>query len=425
MGIVLKIWHEKHWGFQALQVSALILFLMFLLNIGVATTATFTDSAEYSRFETQWPKTDFSRSSVSIGEILSGGPPKDGIPAIDHPYFVNQKEADAWLDLREPVIVLEVNHQVRAYPLQILIYHEIVNDTVGRLPVAVTFCPLCNAAIVFDRRIPDKNSSTKERILDFGTTGKLRKSDMVMYDRQTESWWQQFVGEAIIGELTGTVLKQLPAAIVSYQDFKTTFPAAMVLSRDTGHSRPYGRNPYRGYDSITDRPFLFNDPVDKRLPAMERVLGISISSSPESITHKIYPLSILENIPVLNDEVNTQPIVIFSKQGMLSVLDNTQIKDSHTIPAAKAYDRRISGRTLHFVNIDGNIFDSQSNSQWNLFGKAIAGPMTEKQLRSVDGGVHFAFAWLAFQPDSIIYREETPQSTTLNTKPKSVRISDQ
>lgn len=422
MRIILKIWHKKYWGVQFFQVSTLILFLF---DINVATPANFTDSEEYSGFEIQWPRTDFSRRSVSIKEILSGGPPKDGIPAIDHPYFVNQKEADTWLDLREPVIVLEINQQARAYPLQILIYHEIVNDTVGGLPVAITFCPLCNAAIVFDRRIPAKNSLAKERILDFGTTGKLRKSDMVMYDRQTESWWQQFVGEAIIGELTGTMLKQVPAAIVSYQDFKTGFPAARVLSRNTGHSRPYGRNPYRGYDSITDRPFLFNDPVDKRLPAMERVLGISAPGNSENVAHKIYPLSALENTPVLNDKINRLPVVVFSKQGMLSVLDNGQIKNSRTIPAAKAYNRQIDGQTLHFLFQDKKIIDQETRSLWNIFGKAISGPMAGKQLRSVDGGVHFAFAWLAFQPDSIIYREETPQSTTLNIKPKSVRISDQ
>ena len=413
-----RIRRNKHWGFQVLGTSALTLFLVLILDIDVGKTANFMDNSRSTAFASQWPKTDFSRSSVSIEEILSGGPPKDGIPAIDHPYFINQKEADTWLDLREPVIVLEINHQARAYPLQILIYHEIVNDTVGGLPVAITFCPLCNAAIVFDRRIPGGDATDKKlvRTLDFGTTGNLRKSDMVMYDRQTESWWQQFVGEAIIGELTGTVLKQLPAAIVSYQDFKTTFPSAMVLSRDTGHSRPYGRNPYRGYDSITDRPFLFDDPVDKRLPAMERVLGISISGNSESITHKIYPLSVLEKIPVLNDRINELLIAIFSKEGMLSVLDNAQIKDSRTIPAAKAYDRRLNSKILHFIYEDNKIFDKETHSQWNLFGKAIEGPMTGKQLRSVDGGVHFAFAWLAFQPNSIIYQEKGPQPTPSNAK---------
>ena len=143
----------------------------------------------------EWPRTDFTQHTVLFEEIESGGPPKDGIPAIDRPRFVSQKEAARWLDAREPVIVFEHRGEARAYPLQILMFHEIVNDTVGSTPVAVTFCPLCNASIVFDRRLDGA-------VLDFGTTGKLRKSDLVMYDRQTESWWQQFTGKGIVDRET-------------------------------------------------------------------------------------------------------------------------------------------------------------------------------------------------------------------------------
>ena len=144
-------------------------------------------------FSTWGWKTNFEKHSVPYEEILSGGPPKDGIPAVDNPKFVSQKEADKWLKNIEPVVVVEHKGEARAYPLQILTWHEIVNDQLNGLPVSVTFCPLCNAAIAFDRRLDG-------RLLDFGTTGKLRNSDLVMYDRQTESWWQQFTGEAIIGD---------------------------------------------------------------------------------------------------------------------------------------------------------------------------------------------------------------------------------
>ena len=164
------------------------------------------------QFGDEW-KTDFSRHTVPLDEIVSGGPPKDGIPAIDHPMFVAVHEADRWLGQREPVVVVRLGDETKAYPLQILIWHEIVNDVVGATPVAVTYCPLCNTALAFDRRLDG-------RVLDFGTTGRLRYSDLVMYDRQTESWWQQATGEAIVGSLAGAELTFIPAPLVSWKTVK-------------------------------------------------------------------------------------------------------------------------------------------------------------------------------------------------------------
>ena len=165
-------------------------------------------AADPSVWRHEWPWTDFSRTSVEFDEILSGGPPKHGIPAIDWPRFIDLAEVAGYRDFRieptEPVVGVTVNGEMRAYPLSILMWHEIVNDDLGGVPISVTFCPLCNAEVVFDRRLDD-------RVLDFGTTGKLRNSDLVMYDRQTESWWQQFLGEAIVGELLGKRLAVLPA----------------------------------------------------------------------------------------------------------------------------------------------------------------------------------------------------------------------
>ncbi len=204
--------------------------------------------------------TDFSRRNVSLAEFQSGGPPRDGIPAIDRPKFVDVEAADVWMADREPVILVEHGGETRVYPIQILIWHEIVNDEIGGTPVAATFCPLCNTAIVFDRRVAGET-------LDFGTTGKLRNSDLVMYDRQTQSWWQQFGGKALVGRHAGERLEQLPARIVGWGEARRTFPAARVLSRDTGHSRDYGQNPYEGYDDVDTPPFFAaaNDD-DGRLP---------------------------------------------------------------------------------------------------------------------------------------------------------------
>ncbi|GMQ95964.1 MAG: DUF3179 domain-containing protein [Gammaproteobacteria bacterium] len=340
----------------------------------------------------EWPNTDFDNTLVDLREILSGGPPKDGIPPIDDPKFDSVGEADKWLNPREPVAVVSIDGETRAYPIQILIWHEIVNDSIAGVPVSVTFCPLCNSTIVFDRR-------SDGEILDFGTTGRLRKSNLVMYDRQTESWWQQFDGKAIVGKKAGTVLDRVPASIVAYEDFRSAYPDSRVLSRRTGYSRAYGNNPYRGYDSIDDQPFLFFDPTDPRLPPMERALNVSIGN-----THKLYPFSVFEKVPVINDQVEDMPVVVFSRRGTLSALDDSVIADSRQVPSATAYDRRLDGKVMSFEMRDGYVVDRQSGTRWNLFGTGIDGPLSGRQLEPAPGGVHFAFAWLAFNPESQIYQ---------------------
>ena len=344
----------------------------------------------------EFPKTDFDNRIVDLSEIMSGGPPRDGIPAVDEPRYVPVADADEWLEPDEPVIAVEIDGEARAYPLQILIWHEIANDTLGGTPIAVTFCPLCNSAIVFDRRLDGE-------VLDFGTTGRLRLSDLVMYDRQTETWWQQLIGTALIGEHAGRTLIRLPATIVSWRDFRTAFADATVLSRETGHSRPYGSNPYAGYDSST-QPFLFQDTPDPRLPAMERVLHVAAGGA-----ERIYPFGAFTDEPVINDEVGGEPVVVMSRTGTLSVLDEPRIADSRRIPSAAAYSRRLDDRILEFELRDGKIVDASTGSVWSLFGEAVEGPLAGSQLTPLSRGEHFAFAWLAFHPDADVYGASTPR----------------
>ena len=212
----------------------------------------------------EWPNTDFSRHSVDLAEIMSGGPPKDGIPSIDDPEFAPVSEVTDLADT-EPVIGVTVNGEARAYPLGILTRHEIVNDTIGGVPVTVTYCPLCNSSIVFDRRVDG-------RVLDFGTTGKLRNSDLVMYDRQTESWWQQFSGQAIVGRMTGKTLKMLPSRQESFARFRARAPNGKVLVSNRPFRR-YGINPYVGYDSARV-PFLFRGDLPEGIAPMVRVVAV-------------------------------------------------------------------------------------------------------------------------------------------------------
>jgi hypothetical protein len=371
-------------------------YFLCLFLICVATYALIMESSVFAdselRKNIEWRKTDFSKSIVNIEEIESGGPPKDGIPSIDKPKFISIKQANQWLNSQEPVIVLTLGGQVRAYPLQILIYHEIVNDELVDIPVSITFCPLCNASIVFDRRVDGV-------VLDFGVTGKLRKSDMIMYDRQTESWWQQFTGKGIIGAYAGNTLKQIPASIVAYGDFRAAYPAGLVLSDETGYSRPYGKNPYKGYDHVGDYPFLFNGEIDKRLPAMERVLFVRHGEQ-----QRLYPFSLVKKLSVINDEIGDLKIAIFGKQGTLSVLDAGEIHKSRKIVSATAWSRQLDGQTLSFDFSDNQIRDTETGSHWNILGKAMTGSYAGRQLNKVDSGVHFAFAWLAFNPNSDIYQ---------------------
>lgn len=233
-----------------------------------------TARADPSEWRQLWPDTDFSRHEVAFSEIFSGGVEKDQIPAIDDPVFEPVSDA-AGLGDTEPVIGLTVNGDSRAYPLRILIWHEIVNDTVGGTPVSVTFCPLCNTAVVFDRRLDD-------RVLDFGTTGKLRNSDLVMYDRQTESWWQQFLGRGIVGEMTGKMLKVLPARLESWADFRSRAPQGKVLVPNEPGMRQYGANPYVGYDSLP-RPFLYDGAMPDGVPPLTRVVSFGDRSEGWSI----------------------------------------------------------------------------------------------------------------------------------------------
>lgn len=248
----------KHGFFRAAIVGTAILAVVGLFQLTVA-------EANPLRWGREWPNTDFSKRSIDLGEIFSGGPPKDGIPSIDKPKYVPVAKSNNLTDT-EPVIGLVINGKARAYPLRILTWHEIVNDQLGGIPVTVTYCPLCNSAIAFDRRLDGK-------ILDFGTTGKLRKSDMVMYDRQTESWWQQFLGEGIVGEMTGKTLKIIPSRLESFANFKKRAPEGEVLVPTHPGMRNYGANPYAGYDTAAF-PFLYQGDMPKGINPMVRVIVV-------------------------------------------------------------------------------------------------------------------------------------------------------
>ena len=343
-------------------------------------------------FSTSEWATDFTRRTIAWEDVVSGGPPKDGIPAIDDPTFEPVAAAAQWLSERDPVIVFAQAGDVRAYPLAILIWHEIVNDVVGGRPVAVTFCPLCNASIVFEREF-------QSQVLDFGTTGKLRNSDLIMYDRQTETWWQQFTGEGIVGQFAGAQLNFLPSQVISFADFAAEFPDGQVLVRPA-LNRSYGANPYSGYDT-SPRPFLFSGEVDARLPATERVAGVVLPG-----LVKAYPFTRVAQTGVINDAAGGLPLVVLHKVGTASALDAGAISAGRDVGSVAVFDRRHDGRTLTFIaNGDGTFTDNATGSTWNILGQAVAGELSGAQLTPLLAFDHFWFAWAAFHPETELYGE--------------------
>jgi hypothetical protein len=337
-------------------------------------------------------KTDFSRHSVPLREFIGGGPPRDGIPPIDQPRPVPIRAAESFLEDREPVLVAEVGGRARAYPVQILVWHEIVNDRLGGRPIAITYCPLCNSSLVFEREVDGVG------VLRFGTTGNLRNSDLVMWDDRTESWWQQLTGEAVVGRLTGRRLVVLPSQTLSWGDFKARYPDGDVLSRDTGYVRDYGHNPYVGYDEPNSQPFLLEQRADRRLPPKERVVAIK-----EQDGAIVVPFSRLARAPVAQVEADGVPVVVLYKRGVLSPLDNAAIGRSRDVGTAGTFDRRLHGRVLDFEPAGGGRYrDGQSGSSWDVTGRAVAGPLAGRRLRPVISDQQFWFALAAFLPDARI-----------------------
>jgi uncharacterized protein DUF3179 len=336
---------------------------------------------------------------VDPDEIVSGGPPPDGIPPIDNPRFERVPEVD-WLDHQEPVIVVEVADDARAYPLQVMTWHEIVNDEVGDTPISVTFCPLCNTAYAFVRPEVDGEVTT------FGTSGKLFNSNLVMYDRATDSYWPQALGIAVTGPLTGTRLERIPAQIVSWSEFQSAFPDGLVLSRDTGHQRDYGTNPYPGYDDVDNPPFLFEGEVDGRLAAVERVLGVEAGGEVYAFPYFRLEDDAVGGWAAVNDEVGNEAVVVLWRAGTVSALDAPTIAQSREVGAAAAFSRNLGSRMLTFEATNQGVVDRETGSTWTLFGRANHGPLAGQELAAVDAHDSFWFDWAAFHPNTRLWPGE-------------------
>lgn len=218
------------------------------------------------------------QAKIPTDEILSGGPPKDGIPAINFPKFLSADGAD-FLNSKDRVLGIVINGTAKAYPIRILNWHEIVNDKIDSEAFAITFCPLCGTGIAFSRKIAGKTTS-------FGVSGLLYNSDVLLYDRETESLWSQILQTSVTGELSGKKLTALPIQHTTWQSWKKQYPDTLVLSRNTGYNRDYDRDPYQGYEESRRLFFDISNPAPNHLHPKERVIGIEINGQ-----HKAYPYS--------------------------------------------------------------------------------------------------------------------------------------
>ncbi len=319
-----------------------------------------------------------------VGIVL----PPDTIPSIDAPQFVDIATADAYLEDAEPVVYLEIGDDVRAYPVQILIWHEIVNDVVGGEPVAVTYCPLCNSAVTYRRVIGDET-------VTFGTSGALYNSALVMYDRTTESLWTHYDGRAVIGVLTGVELEPISAPLLAWADFKEQFPNGIVLDRErTGARRDYGTNPYGGYDDVGSTPFLFRGDADARAELLRRVVGVVIGDDA-----KAWTLDGLANgeASVTTGELAGQDLVIFWKAGQASALDSSAISQGFDVGSVGVFDPEVDGRRLTFEASGSQFVDTETGSQWSITGRALEGELEGSQLTAVPHLDTFWFSWSSYR----------------------------
>jgi len=329
------------------------------------------ESTEFTIMETNGIK-----HLIPLDKIRGGGPPKDGIPSIDNPVFADV-QGSYFMSDSDTVIGLEINGEAKAYPLFILVWHEIVNDNVGGTPVAVTYCPLCYTNQVFERVIDGQE-------VEFGTSGKLYNSNLVMYDRLTESYWSQALGLAVKGELTGYQLNLIPFDVITWGDWKKLHPDTMIMTTDTGHIRSYATDPYGNY--YTEPRILF--PVehsDDRMHPKEIIIGFN-----QDNIYKAYKQNDIESNVIINDSIGEIPVMLISLYSENS----------------RAFERTINGMVLDFEYMDGKIFDSQTNSEWNYDGLSVSGEYQGEQLERMPIEPGFWFEWVAFHPQTLVYGDK-------------------
>lgn len=307
---------------------------------------------------------------------------RDAIPPIGTPKYTDVETANAWLTPDDLMIGYVDGDKALAYPARILNYHEFIDETVNGVPILISYCPLCNSGVIFDRRLGD-------RVLEFGNTSALYQSNAVMYDKQTFSYWFQISGDAIVGDLTGQRLEALPTRVMRWSEWRETYPQSQVLSRDTGFDRPYDRDPFTNLAEYLNRgnfPFpVGEDARNPALPAGEQVVGLVINDEARA-----YPIAALRGL-VANDELGGRPVAVaVNEAGTDWVLS-----------------RQVDEQTLTFAWDEDMLIDEETSTRWSpQTGEAISGPLAGEQLEVLPERFTFWFAFVAAFPEVTVYQPE-------------------
>jgi len=332
-------------------------------------------------------------AAIPTGPSALTDPRAEEFPA---PVFIDAASAVGQLEGAESVVALEINGDARAYPVRVLIWHEIVNDTVGDVPVTVTYCPLCNSAVTYRREVNGVETT-------FGTSGKLFASALVMYDRLTESLWTHFDGRAVVGVLAGTQLEPIASPLMAWEDFVSAYPDGQVLDwTQTGHSRDYGRNPYVGYDDPETDPFLFRGIVDDRERAKQRVVGITVEDA--SVAYSMALLADGDGSATAVT-VGGSDLVILWKPGQASALDASTIDGGQDVGSVGVFVPEFDGSPVTIVAQDDRFVDEETGSTWTIAGIAVDGPLEGSRLERAEHLDTFWFAWSTYRPDTVLIDE--------------------
>lgn len=346
-------------------IAVIVLFSVFKAN---------GEGAENPKF-----LSTFSNNPLS-DFLVSGGPPPDGIPPLDKPHYVSIKAAEVFMEAEDVVFIIESDTVVKVFPQKIMVFHEIVNDAMAGKAFAMTYCPLVGAAIGYYTNVGGNPTS-------LGTSGKLLNSNLVMYDRRTNSYWPQILGSAIQGKSQGKSLKPFPVQWTRWKYLKASYPGAQILSIETGYSRPYGHDPYGSYNTrgnYYDNGILYFPVLnqDTRLSNKEVVIGVKDRSSQAALLKR----SVI-NKKILQANVGKLPI--------LAIYDPS-------LDTVRVFNRTINGIVASFEFKDGKIMDRKTGSQWSVKGEALQGHFKGRKLSVVPAFDVMWFAWAAFYPNTPI-----------------------
>ncbi len=365
-------------GFTIVLIIILTVVAAFLYRQYTVFRVPVTSTSTSAVLDKTIQETSSVKHSVPLEDIFTGNPVKDGIPSIDDPSYDSIAEADQYLSDDGFGLAVEVNGRHRFYPYQILVWHEIVNETFGDESLLVTYCPLCFTGIVFEREIENE-------IYEFGTSGKLYNSNLLMYDRTTDSLWSQALGESVVGNLTGTELVLYPSLTITWDEFKKSFSGGSVLSRDTGFERNYTNDPYPGYYTNASIKFPISH-KDDRLHPKTIVFGMDLGDGQAA-----YPIESVESVGVINEEVAGKDVVVFWDDDLQTV---------------RGYFAQIDEQVLTFDKENGILVDRETKSRWNTNGEAFGGELLGSQLELAPLENHFWFSWFTTHPDTKLFNIE-------------------